>query len=227
MSYVLRKCNHCEEDYQAEQRYLNRGQGLFCSRQCSSAHNSAKRKVDPIPNAVCATCKKDIYKKPSNLKKSKSGLFFCSTACQNVGYAIHIVKPGPKVRNGGQSKLQCQFCPSKTTHEDLICSACKIQIDVDKWKAGDVSVTWLPSTKEPRSFVKRELKLMRGDACELCGFDKKCPDGSSIIQMDHIDGNYMNNHLDNLRLLCPNCHAMTDTYGSKNKGQGRPSRRKV
>lgn len=37
------------------------------------------------------------------------------------------------------------------------------------------------------------------------------------IELDHIDGNNLNNNLDNLRLLCPNCHALTDTYRGKNK----------
>ena len=38
------------------------------------------------------------------------------------------------------------------------------------------------------------------------------------LELDHIDGNHDNNHLDNLRLLCPNCHAQTSNYRGKNKG---------
>lgn len=37
------------------------------------------------------------------------------------------------------------------------------------------------------------------------------------LELDHIDGNPNNNSLTNLRLLCPNCHAMTPTYRGKNK----------
>lgn len=37
------------------------------------------------------------------------------------------------------------------------------------------------------------------------------------MELDHIDGNRHNHRLSNLRLLCPNCHAQTDTYRSKNK----------
>lgn len=32
------------------------------------------------------------------------------------------------------------------------------------------------------------------------------------LELDHIDGNYSNNNLSNLRLLCPNCHTFTPTY---------------
>ena len=37
------------------------------------------------------------------------------------------------------------------------------------------------------------------------------------LELDHIDGDNTNNQLDNLRLLCPNCHAFTPTYRSKNR----------
>ena len=49
--------------------------------------------------------------------------------------------------------------------------------------------------------------------------------GSIPLELDHIDGDNSNNELSNLRLLCPNCHALTSTYRGKNKknngGDGR------
>lgn len=37
------------------------------------------------------------------------------------------------------------------------------------------------------------------------------------LELDHIDGVRTNHKLNNLRLLCPNCHSQTDTYRSKNR----------
>lgn len=37
------------------------------------------------------------------------------------------------------------------------------------------------------------------------------------LELEHIDGNHYNNKLENLTLLCPNCHALTPTYRGKNK----------
>ncbi len=39
------------------------------------------------------------------------------------------------------------------------------------------------------------------------------------LELDHVDGNRKNNSLNNLRLLCPNCHALTPTYRSKNRSK--------
>lgn len=60
--------------------------------------------------------------------------------------------------------------------------------------------------------------------CELCGLDA-WGDHPIPLELDHIDGDRSNNTLGNLRLLCPNCHALTPTYRGRNIGNGgsRPS----
>ena len=45
------------------------------------------------------------------------------------------------------------------------------------------------------------------------------------LELDHVDGNRRNNQLYNLRLLCPNCHALTPTYRGKNIALRRQSKR--
>jgi hypothetical protein len=41
---------------------------------------------------------------------------------------------------------------------------------------------------------------------------------------DHIDGNWRNNHEGNLRLVCPNCDALSPTFAALNRGNGRKNR---
>jgi Zn finger protein HypA/HybF involved in hydrogenase expression len=52
--------------------------------------------------------------------------------------------------------------------------------------------------------------------CECCGITE-WNGNPSPIELDHIDGNRYNNTISNLRILCPNCHAQTETYRGKNK----------
>lgn len=66
--------------------------------------------------------------------------------------------------------------------------------------------------------MKRYLIETRGNKCECCGIEESWNGKPLAMRQDHIDGNSDNNALENLRLLCPNCHSQTETYGSKGKG---------
>lgn len=71
--------------------------------------------------------------------------------------------------------------------------------------------------------IRRYLFELRSAKCELCGWNKIHPiTGLSPLNINHKDGNWKNNCLENLQLLCPNCHALTENYGSLNTGNGRP-----
>lgn len=52
--------------------------------------------------------------------------------------------------------------------------------------------------------------------CSSCGLTNWLT-GLIPLELDHINGDNTNNELSNLRLLCPNCHALTSTYRGKNK----------
>lgn len=64
-----------------------------------------------------------------------------------------------------------------------------------------------------------KLKLfshgLKEKCCENCGLhtwqDKQIP-----LELHHVDGNPENNNLENILILCPNCHALTNNYRGKN-----------
>lgn len=68
---------------------------------------------------------------------------------------------------------------------------------------------------------KLKLKLLEfgylNNVCAKCGLGDNWNGGKLILQLDHIDGNRYNCEINNLRILCPNCHSQTNTFGNKNQ----------
>lgn len=60
-------------------------------------------------------------------------------------------------------------------------------------------------------------------SCTMCNFNKFREDGGCILEIDHIDGDHKNNTRENLRVLCPNCHALTPNF----RNWGRTSKYKT
>ncbi|MBI4919767.1 HNH endonuclease [Candidatus Azambacteria bacterium] len=48
--------------------------------------------------------------------------------------------------------------------------------------------------------------------CEECGWSQRTADGYLPLELDHINGDHYDNRIDNLRVLCPNCHSLKPTH---------------
>lgn len=70
--------------------------------------------------------------------------------------------------------------------------------------------------------LRRWMRETYGDACSLCGWSKRhLLTGKVPLTIDHVDGDVANCRPENLRLICPNCHSLTDTFGALNRGKGK------
>lgn len=55
------------------------------------------------------------------------------------------------------------------------------------------------------------------ESCAECGIGPEWCGKRLTLEMDHINGVHTDNRLENLRMLCPNCHSQTWTYGNKTR----------
>ena len=84
-----------------------------------------------------------------------------------------------------------------------------------KQKSNSTSIQDYFDNKVYITSYKLKLKLinlgLKEEKCESCGLtewlNKKCP-----LELHHIDGNPKNNNFKNLKILCPNCQALSDNY---------------
>ena len=77
------------------------------------------------------------------------------------------------------------------------------------WNRDQQLKDWSEYTRGVR--IKPHLIRVRGNKCESCGLEEwlDCP---ITLEVHHIDGDKTNNTLENLQLLCPNCHSVTDNW---------------
>lgn len=78
-------------------------------------------------------------------------------------------------------------------------------IDINEYLSNNISIK---SGKLKEKLFKLGLKENK---CEICGISKW--NGMPIVcQIHHIDGNNKNNNIENIQILCPNCHSQTENY---------------
>lgn len=126
----------------------------------------------------------------------------CSAAHGNVGVDRHAKR---HIRN--------HLCPCglRVSRNNKYCDSC-IAIGLDRRKAQTLEEC---HTDQAR---KRYLMRVNPHQCQICVETTWL--GQPIpLEMDHIDGNPDNNSDVNLRLICPNCHALTPTWKNRPKGK--------
>jgi hypothetical protein len=130
---------------------------------------------------------------------------YCGSSC----FAKHSNPKRPR-------KNTCPSCGGpKAKRTSTMCRKCKVL----QWNAIDVRSAGCDQLR--RKILIRD----RGLSCEKCHLSE-WNDEPIPIEMDHINGDSADNRPENLRLLCPNCHAQTPTFKNHNRGNGRKSRRR-
>lgn len=187
------ECHQCSTPF--VRKKPPQGLRVFCSRKCVALSQIKPstgifKKEKRNPNTKCLACEKPIYRRPKNIK---SGPVFCSLQCNGAS----LRKPD----------VICSVCEAViTTKRGTIgrnrkcCSrACS-----NKARTGIKYFQGSPNDKAKKNQnIKAELMKLRGACCENCKHSNH-----AILHVHHIKerSHGGTDELDNLLLLCPNCH---------------------
>ena len=140
-----------------------------------------------------------------------------------------VINPNEHFNKGKKTIHKCLNCGKEFEHRgngyNKFCSnKCQIEYSynlyIEKWKSGEIN--GLKGKYDISNHIKKYLFEKNGNRCQLCGWGKENPVTHKIpLQIHHKDGDCTNNKEENLQLLCPNCHSLTDTFGSLNKNSKR------
>jgi len=129
--------------------------------------------------------------------------------------------------------MSCLNCSTPPRRKNYKYCSNKCQTDyqykkfIEQWKAGLIDRNKGKQFPQLSNHLKRFLSEKFGEKCCLCGWNKQHPITKKVpLEINHIDGNSLNNIESNLQLICPNCHSLTKNFRNLNKGNGRSSRRK-
>lgn len=189
-------CGTCQTPFQ--RRFIWGTMPKYCSDDCRK--EVLRQQKNAFKNVLknCVVCKKEFFTDKWKAKTRK----YCSSKCASV-----------KNGKGGSVELSCTTCgkqirrlPSnvrKTNFCDYKCMAKGKMLDAPRTNGFANVRTWFG-------------RFNRMSKCEACGYNTI----PGILILHHKDRDRKNNHLSNLAVLCPNCHAVEHLAENKKNWKG-------
>ena len=215
-SYKKKEIKYCK---MCGREIISKVAKKFCSKSCAASYNNKFRKRKPKKekegyksnDKFCVGCGKKLTNRQTK---------FCSKKCKDKTHYV-----------SGELNLICKTCgnvfKSTTQQRQFCCRDC-----ADKYKSISLIKDWIEGSKKlnPNSTIPDTIRKFLFEQahykCEQCGFEGyNVKTGRTILQIHHIDGNSSNNNKENLQVLCPNCHAMTENFMGLNKGKSARNKR--
>ena len=161
-------------------------------------------------------------------------MFGCTGAnikkqCKKLGIPIiqrRKINASENFNKGKKHTRKCANCGNDLpqTAKKYCCLECQQEKQykdfIERWKRGEED--GVSGRYGVSNHIKRYLFEKHHYKCEKCDWGEENPITHNIpLQIHHINGDCTDNREENLQLLCPNCHSLTETFGNLNKNSKR------
>src|SRR5215203_1603502 len=189
------ECPTCKSTFKARRKTSK-----YCSQQCQWDSLHKER-----PKAICRNCNGEFF-----IANGGTGNF-CSRSC-SVTLNNKLFPKREKIFKADlcvcmlNGDKEFQLCP---VHPKISAKS------ASAWLNG----FWRGGTNHGLSRTVRSYLLDKAEyKCSKCGFNTPHPDdNSSVLEINHVNGNGLDHSKDNLEVLCPNCHSLTSSYRGRNQ----------
>jgi len=200
---MLKPCDYCNTLYEYTKRS---GNSKYCSHKCANNATAAQRTKERITR-VCSTCKQEftLLESVARSREKRLGkpIQYCSKKCEGLGRRKREVRT-------------CLYCgkPFETTRNNLCSRACS-----DAYKKQEQKLKkegyWLENGykvlyTEDGKGVKEHIKVME----DFIGRKLKA---NEVVH--HVNGDKLDNHLENLRLMTQGEHARLHRLLEREQGR--------
>jgi len=213
---------------------------------CNNCNTIIKRSVlfikhdlrHGVENVPCPKCRKSklLSKNTKNCKQCRVKFYhntniFCTQKCAAIFNNKNKLKKikqnyisrkckrcGNDILNKRKSAVYCSLNCSRIYKKEQLILKKDLLIENNQPTATKL---------ESNSFNCKSYLIRKfGKKCMRCGWAEVNPTSGRVpIELEHKDGNCTNNNLENLELLCPNCHSLSPYYKGANKRKGHKSPR--
>lgn len=184
----IKQCDMCGKDVEIRHKERLTHKNIFCSRKCESMY----RKLNNPNYIECAICGKLVYKKPRQVRDSKTGILCCSRKCLGeLRKIIYLGENNPNYGNRGESNPLYK-------NGDRIFQGYRL-IHISEEHPFAINKYWI---REHRYIAEKYL-MTEEQSIEVNGKRYLNP----IYDVHHKDENRLNNDTSNLQILTRSDHS--------------------
>lgn len=203
---MTNRCLYCDEVITGQENKAEKYRKIYCNRSCAASVNNLKGKHDYL-----------FKEQHDSIIQMMSEGLSVFTISEKIGVSRDtFLKRFPLYKETLKKNKNKRISEIREAYYTGIIKLKQIK---KEQVFGEIQLTGRCETTKCWSVQKIWLKLFLierdGNKCSVCNWSERNPvTGNVPIHIDHIDGNKENNQLNNVRILCPNCHSLTPTYGS-------------